>query len=1079
MYLESLVVQTKLSPLRSLKRTIARPRLTQRLLESLDYRLTLLQAGAGYGKTTALAMLAAVHQPLVWYHLEAEDTDPLIFLLTLIVSFKKTFPDVSDASLALLESWQGSGGALPIAPVIDTLINELVELAIDPTLLVIDDVHLLNHVLEATQIIERLIKHGPPALHLVLSVRYPLVLDELVGLRVTGDLLEIGESEFAFTSEEIEQLFKGQVDEPLSPEMIGQLARETEGWAIALQLIRQGLARAAPGRLTEELGQLASMKEDFFAYLAQEVLDQQPGDIRDFLLVSSVLREMTGPACDYLRDASDSARILERLLDAGLFVVEMGHSTLRYHHLFREFLHHKLPEARKREAHLRAAQYYQSRDEVEEAITHLLVAGAVDDAAVSIQQAGRTMILDGRIETLAGWIAALPPQVIADRPLLLIYQGDIARLSSRFDEALRWYERAAEICRSQGDVQGVAGALRGQARVYLDTVNPSQAEPLLREALRLSDGQEDREARARLFELLAENQLNRGRPEEAQLLHDQVHRLREEGPGEADLDARVLLRTGRLDEARRLLEERAEAERRDPVRRPRAHRETLLLLSFILSCQGDSENAYKTALEGTERGQALHSPFVTVVGTMRQGHAWLIGEAPDKFEQSQRCFERAVELSDELAVDRLKVEAYWGLCRTYGYRGELAQAEEVAHRGIEIAENAGDAWIIAMIRLSLGGANVLVGRYDEALTLLGLADVGFNECGDPFGEAAVALWRCLAWYHTNDLLRLERGMDTLLTLVDVHGYDPLLTTRTLPGPPEPRCLVPLLIFARDRGVHTAKARQILRQLGLDRVEIHPGYQLRIQTLGSFQLWRGNEEVLPGDWQRDKARQLFQLLITWRETLLDRERIWEDLWPTANPDGANRNFKVALNALYQALEPDREPGAPSAYIIRDGSLYGLRPGADVWMDSAQFERTVAQGNAEYHRMPAQSIPHYQQALALYEGDYLAEFAYEEWSGEKRRQLREFYLQAADRLARIFVDLERWDEAVEVCQAILSREVTWEQAYRLMMISYDRLGNRPQALKTYQRAVDVLRAEIDTEPAAETVALYQSIAKSAGN
>lgn len=1075
MYLESLVVQTKLSPLRSLKRTIDRPRLTRQLLGALDYRLTILQAGAGYGKTTALVMLAAVHKPLVWYHLEAEDTDPLIFLLSLIVSFKKTFPRLSDAPLALLESWQGSGGPLPIGPVVDTLINELVEQAVEPTLLVLDDVHLLNHVPEATQIIERLIRHSPPNLHLVLSVRYPLNLDSLVALRVTGDLFEIGESEFSFTTEEIDQLFKGHED-ALSPEVIDQLARETEGWAIALQLIRQGLARSAPTRLSEELNQLSIIKEDFFAYLAQEVLDQQPEDIRDFLLISSVLREMTAPACDYLLGATDSAGILERLVDAGLFVVELDRSTVRYHHLFREFLHHRLPDARKQAAHRRAALYYRSRGEVEEAIIHLLAAEAVDDSAALIQQVGRSMILEGRIETLAGWIAALPPEAIAVRPVLLVYQGDIARLSSRFDEALRWYERAAENCRAQGDLQGVASALRGQARVYLDTVNPSQAEPLLREALRLSDGQEDRETRARLFELLAENQLNRGRPEEARHLQEQVHRLREEGPGEADLDARVLLRTGRLDEARRLLEDRAEAERREPVQRPRAHRETLLLLSFILSCQGHSQNAYRTAVEGTERGRALHSPFITAVGTMRQGHAWLIGEAADKFEQARRCFERAVEISDELAVDRLKVEAFWGLCRTYGYRGELAHAEEVARHGIEIADAAGDAWIIAMIHTSLGGAHVLSGQYDEALALLGRAEVGFNECGDPFGEAAVTLWRCLAWHAMNDQIRLERGLDTLLTLVDIHGYDSLLINRTLPGPPEPRRLVPFLIFARDQGIHSARARHILRLIGLERVELHPGYQLRVQVLGSFQLWRGPEEVLPGDWQRDKARQLFQLLLTWRETLLDRERVCEDLWPGANLDSANRNFKVALNALYQALEPEREAGAPSAYIIRDGSLYGLRPGADVWIDCVQFERAIAQGNAEYHRMPAQSIPHYEQALALYQGDYLAEFSYEEWSGEKRRQLREYYLQAADRLARIFVDLERWEEAVEVCQAILSRESTWEQAYRLMMISYDRLGNRPQALKTYQRAVDVLRTEVDTEPTAETVALYQSIADS---
>ena len=1077
MYLEGLVVQTKLSSLRPLKRTIDRPRLTHRILEAVDYRLTLLQAGAGYGKTTALAMLADKEYPLVWYHLDPEDCDPLIFLLYLIHGFRRALPSLSEAPLAMLESWKGTSGALPAMAIVDTLINELAEEISRPTLLILDDVHLLNPAPETLHILERLIKHGPANLHLILSTRYPLRLGNLVTMRVRGEMLEIGEDEFAFTPDEIQNLFRSYHAAPLSPREIDLLARETEGWAIALQLVRQGLTAETPPSLPEELSQLSGLKDDLFTYLAQEILDQQPEDLREFLLTTSVLRQMTASVCNNIRDANDSTQILSRLLEAGLFVAEMDELTVRYHHLFREFLYHKLPPERRQASHLKAAACYQDGGEYEEAINHYLLAGAVERAAILIHEYGRTMVLEGRLETLAGWISELPPATIEGYPDLLIFQGDIARLRSRFDEALRWYEHAEMICRAQGDSQGITGALRGRARVYLDTVNPSQAEPLLREALRLSDGQEDRETRARLFDLLAENQLNRGRPEEAKRLQDEARKLREEGPGEADLDARVLLRTGRLDEARHMLAERAEVERHDPVQRPRAHRETLLLLSFILACQGKSEEAYQSAVEGTQRGEVLNSPFITAVGHMRQGHAWLIrNDGPDRYTQAERCFERAIEISDELSVARLKVEAYWGLCRSYGYRGELAHAEEAARLGIEIAESAGDEWIIAMIRVSVGGTQILAGQYEEALASLGLASIGFARCADTYGETAVRLWQCLAWYEMGDELRLRHGLDALLESVHAHGYEYLLTHHTLPGPPDPRRLVPLLIFARTYCERLSVAADLLRQLGLERVEHHPGYQLRVQMLGAFRVWRGSEELAAGDWQRDRARQLFQLLLTWRGTMLDKERIWDLLWPDLDPDSANRSFKVALNAVFNALEPNREPGVASAYVARDGSLYGLRAGADMWIDSAQFERCVALGNAEYHHAPAQSIEHYRHALVLYQGDYLQEFAYEDWAGEKRRQLREFYLQAADRLAGTLIAFEQWDEAIEVCQSILAREACWEHAYRLMMIGYTRLGNRPQALKTYQRAVDTLRRDLDTDPSPETVDLYKSIAAS---
>ncbi len=61
-------------------------------------------------------------------------------------------------------------------------------------------------------------------------------------------------------------------------------------------------------------------------------------------------------------------------------------------------------------------------------------------------------------------------------------------------------------------------------------------------------------------------------------------------------------------------------------------------------------------------------------------------------------------------------------------------------------------------------------------------------------------------------------------------------------------------------------------------------------------------------------------------------------------GFGKTTAPAFNALYHALEPDRDPGSESALIWRDGSAYGLRPGADVWLDAEQFTTLVAQANA---------------------------------------------------------------------------------------------------------------------------------------
>jgi DNA-binding SARP family transcriptional activator/AraC-like DNA-binding protein len=1080
----------------------------------LDYRLTIVRAGAGYGKSTALAALVGSEYPLVWYHLDEEDGDALVFLMHLIHGLRTALPKLSETPLALLEG-AGGGRNLPWEAVVDVLINELAEHASAPVFLIVDDVHLLSETTEPIRILNRLIGRAPPDLHVILSTRYPLQLPTLVAWRVKGEVLEIEQHELAFTPQETVTLFREQYGLSLTPGEVERLAVETEGWAIALQLVWQGLQSGAVSALPQALGQLSGPDEDLFAFLAQEVLEQQPLDVQEFLLVTAVLREMSASVCDCLRSERDSDQILRYLLESGLFTVDLGDGHVRYHRLFRDFLCHRLEPQAARAAHRKAADCCQGHGEREEAIYHLLAAGAFEETASILDHLGREMVRAGRLDRLAGWLSALPPEVLENHPPLLVYLGDVARLHSRFDEALGWYRQVEERCRTRGDARGVGQALRGQARIYLDTVNPSQAEHLLQEALRLADGQEDRETRARLLESLAENRLNLGRPEEAQQFQAQARALREEGPGEAELAVRVLLRTGRLEQARRLLEERAEAEQWEPVLRPRSHRETPLLLSFILALQGKGEEAYRRAVEGTRRGQALHSPFVTAVGYMRQGHAWLLLAPPrslqdasqsppgggkrqplraedgkaDGYERACGCYQEAIALSDTLAVPRLKVEAFWGLCRAHGFRGEIEAAEQAAEQGIEIAQKAGDEWIAALISVSLGASYALARRHADGAGWLAQAGIAFRECSDTFGETIARLWQCLVWWETGDTTRLQHGVEELLRLVREHGYGYLFRRKALLGPPDPRRLVPLLLFARDTGRQRPCAESLLNQMGLSRLEMHPGYQLQVQTLGPFCAWRGAQGIVSSEWRREKARQLFQLLLTHRHSMLERDRIVDMLWPRLAPDAARRDFKVALSTLFRVLEPERRRGAPSAYVLRDGSLYGLRPGADLWLDADHFERLLAEGDRLFGSASFDAgqdgpfdaaqgeaeagLNHYRQALALYQGEYLQECPYEDWCSEERERLLTLYLRTADRLARALVEGEAWEEAIEVCRSILARDDCWEQAYRLMMVAYSRLGNRAQALQVYRRCVERLEEALEIKPSGVTVRLYESI------
>lgn len=1065
---EPLLLRTKLSPPSVQRRVLPRPALFARLREALDHRLTLVQAGTGYGKSTALAALAD-EQIAAWYTLDQADVDPQQFLSYLIAAFRTRLPDLAEAPGARLQAISSEGGDWP--PVIDALINALSDQLHAPALIVFDDYQFVANSPEINALLERLVAYAPPQLHIVIAGRQPLTWPVLISWRARGEVLEITRNDLAFRADEIETLFSQTYSWQLSSTEIATLADKTEGWPIALHLVWQSLRGGSANSLQDLLARGPQSLNALFDYLARDVLDRQTADIANFLRDTAVLRELTPAACDAITLRTDSAAMLQRLRDYDLFVVALGPRSVayRYHHLFHDFLREQA--ARQPEAvqirQRRAAEYFVAHDQLEEAIYHWLAAQAFEAAAQAIEQAGEPAVRAGRLDTVANWIDALPPHVIVDHPLLQAYLGDVYRLRSRFDEALDWYAVAERAWRAGGDVAGISRALRGQALVYLDTVRPAQAESLLEEALRVMGGMDDRAARARLLELIAENKLNLGKPDQAQVFRQQAQQLRAEGPTEDSLSVRVKLRTGQLDEAQRILENWAEAER-DQVHAPRAHRETTLILSLIHALRGQTAEALTLAHEGIALGKRLNSPFVTAVAHTRLAHALQLRR--EKHDEALRNYQESIALGDQIAVRRIRAEAMWGLTRAHGFFGDLPAAQQTADEGREICQAVGDVWVGALVEVTLGASLVLADRPADAFEVLTRALSLFRDCGDSFGRAVARLWLSLAYFQLKQFDNFVPSVEALLELCETHGYEFLFAAPTLLGPPDPRRLVPLLIEARNRRCRPAYVSRVLAGLGLPDIDVHPGYQLRVQTLGAFRAWRGDTEIAPREWQRDKARQLFQLLLTHRTRWLQRDEIADRLWPALTPEAAARDFKVALNALNKAIEPHRSGDTTFAFVMREGTAYRLRPEADVWLDAVEFERACEQG------LRVGDLGQLRSALRLYRGDYLPDALYEDWASEERERLLSLYLRAADKLAGLLIERGEHDEALDICQAILARDACWERAYRLMMTAHARQGNRPLALRAYQRCAATLRDELGVEPSAATTALYRQIAQS---
>jgi len=486
--------------------------------------------------------------------------------------------------------------------------------------------------------------------------------------------------------------------------------------------------------------------------------------------------------------------------------------------------------------------------------------------------------------------------------------------------------------------------------------------------------------------------------------------------------------------------------------------------------QGYARQAAQCAREGIVIGQQLSSEFVEAVGNIRLGHALQLN-SHTPFGESERqaaihCYLRAIERVRPFKVTRVRVEPLWGLCRVYGYAGETAEAEKCALQAVEYASQAGDEWIGSLARVAMGASFAMAGQAVAAARWLKEADASFLRVCDPFARCAALLWLALNDWIQGDFDGGSRHMETLLPLARQHHYDMLFNRRTFLGLKDDQAAIPLLIEARRRSIEPEYSGKLLAQMGLGDEKDHPGYTLWVRTLGGLSVWRGSEPVSPHDWQRGKARQLFQLLLNYRKQWLQRDQIIDLLWPNLSPDAAVRDFKVALNALNHTLEPARPRHAQPFFVIRRDLAYSLNPAAHLELDTDLFEQLASSTDPDDLR----------RALVLYEEDYLPECFYEDWSTPTRERLRQLYLSTAERLACHLVEAQLWDEAIMVSQAVLARDNCWEAAYRLLMQVYANQGNLSQVQVVYHRCVDTLEEELGIEPSPETHQLWDRLTAS---
>jgi LuxR family maltose regulon positive regulatory protein len=421
---DRVLIRTKFSRPPDRPGFVERRHLLERLDEAVEqHRVTLLSAPPGFGKTTlATQWVARQTVPTAWLALDKGDNDPERLVRYLLAAIEASATHRLPRSAALL--------AAPTPPPFEYLCEVLVsELAAveAPLILVLEDYHALasTHV---QGLVERLVQSMPPSMHLLVLSRVdpPWPLEHW---RAQGWLGEVRARELRFSLEEARRFFAAERGAVLSSGTIEKLHARTEGWIAALRLVQLSL-RDSP-RPEEHARTLSGSDRLVTSYLMSEVLAAQPPEILHFLTVTAPLARFSAPLCEHMlagrTDEPPARDTLARVLRLNLFLVPLDADGVwyRYHHLFQDLLLNHLPELarpeRRAEIDRAAAEWLAREGFVEEALGHLIRAGALD-AAADLLGGNIRAVLDADLtrQVLQRWLSLFPAGAEAGRLPLLV-----------------------------------------------------------------------------------------------------------------------------------------------------------------------------------------------------------------------------------------------------------------------------------------------------------------------------------------------------------------------------------------------------------------------------------------------------------------------------------------------------------------------------------------------------------------------------------------------------------------------------------------------------------------------------------
>ncbi|HEX3138675.1 MAG TPA: LuxR C-terminal-related transcriptional regulator [Rhizobacter sp.] len=625
----------KVTPPRVPRHLVTRERLLSTDERVLGHPVVLVQAPAGFGKTSLLAQWRREHLTrgtvVAWLSAQSQDDPPrLVQALALAVRTGAGRPSFGHTLLAGPPSAAVEG--------ITGWLAEVAQTALD-IVLIVDEAERLPP--DSIDALAYLLRNAPANLRVVIAARADcqLGIDDLVDY---DQCLVVGPSMLRFELGETIALVRSRLGTAIDDDAAARLHERVEGWPLGLQLALTVMSAGADPRT--ELSALAagggSLREQFVAVLLANL---DPDDLALLTRIAFVA-DLHPELCRVLVDLPDTAERLARMIrDTPVFVTAEHGEWLRMHALARDALRERfaaLPLAEQAELHGRAAHWLAQQGLLESAARHALAAGQTEVAYELAERSVYGSLMErGRQGAVLAWLELLPADELDRRPRLLLASAWTLALSERHEEAGRLVGRIL----AQADVDDAlrceCALILSGAAVYADDPDhfaslhdPWATAPPLRDPILLQV-----HANRSAFRTLIAGDPALARRRQQQALHGDIGQV----PGYIGRWGDFVVGLSYFWEGQVLL----------------------------------AENLLRPTLAGAEAELGRRSPFTSMLAALLAASVW------------ER--DRAAEATALLA-NRLDVVEHSGLPETVflGYRtmARIAVAEGAEHRAIELLD---------------------------------------------------------------------------------------------------------------------------------------------------------------------------------------------------------------------------------------------------------------------------------------------------------------------------------------------------------------------------------------------------------